>query len=120
MYLNVTPMAQEKLQSKIGNANVKILLDFDDGVGAFSRVGVCSLDSVFRILLVDPDVDSHDYDEKLETNMGPFLYKGYSKIYMDEQMTLELNDKTQMLRLKGSNAGELTAAVNVEHLEVNV
>ncbi|KRL06735.1 iron-sulfur cluster biosynthesis family protein [Liquorilactobacillus hordei] len=120
MYLKITPEAQAKLQSKIGETKVKVLLDFDDGVGAFSRVGTCTLASVFRILLVDPTVDSHDYDEKVDTDMGPFSIKGYSKMYMDENMTLELNDKTQMLRLKGANSGELTAAVNVERFEVGV
>ncbi|KRN10237.1 iron-sulfur cluster biosynthesis family protein [Liquorilactobacillus mali] len=120
MYLKITPEAQEKLRSKIGGSDVKVLLDFDDGVGALSRVGTCTLASVFRVLLVDPAIDSHDYDESIDTDMGPIAIKGYSKMYMDEDMTLELNEKTQMLRLKGANSGELTAAVNVERFEVGV
>ncbi|KRL98000.1 iron-sulfur cluster biosynthesis family protein [Liquorilactobacillus satsumensis] len=120
MYLKITAAAQAKLKDKIGNGNYKILLDFDDGVGSLSRVGACTLASVFRILLVDPERETHDYNQKIDSDLGPIMIKGYSDMYMDDEMKLDVNEKTQMLRLSGSNSGELTAAVNVEKVGIEV
>ncbi|KRM07910.1 hypothetical protein FC89_GL002017 [Liquorilactobacillus ghanensis DSM 18630] len=115
MYLTVTPSAAAKIKkAQDQTANQVLLLDFDDGVGAFSRVGSCTLASVFRVLLADDRLDLHDYDQDLASNIGNFKIKGYSKMYMDQQMKLDLNPKNQMLRLTGANAGELTAALMLE------
>ena len=32
-----------------------IILDLDDGVGEYSKMGVCSLDTSFRLLLLDKE-----------------------------------------------------------------
>ncbi|KRM97519.1 hypothetical protein FC19_GL001560 [Liquorilactobacillus aquaticus DSM 21051] len=117
MYLTITQEARKKIMSYLEDSNDELLLDFDDGVGSLSRVGVCSLDSVFRILIVSDDIDSHDYDKKVDSDIGPFRIKGYSEMYMDEEMKLDVNETNQMLRLTGANSGELTAAVRIERIE---
>lgn len=117
MYLTITQEARKKIMSYLEDSNDELLLDFDDGVGSLSRVGVCSLDSVFRILIVSDDIDTHDYDKKIDSDIGPFKIKGYSEMYMDEEMKLDVNEVNQMLRLTGANSGELTAAVQIERIE---
>ncbi|KRN06182.1 hypothetical protein FD15_GL001378 [Liquorilactobacillus sucicola DSM 21376 = JCM 15457] len=117
MYLTVTQEARKKIMSYLEGSKDELLLDFDDGVGSLSRVGVCSLDSVFRILIISKDVPVHDYDKKIDSDIGPFRIKGYSEMYMDEEMKLDINETNQMLRLTGANSGELTAAVRIERIE---
>ena len=61
-------------------------LDFDDGVGPFSKVGVCSLNQAFQLVIVDKTEDIHDYNEKITTELGDVYYKGYSDMYLDQVM----------------------------------
>ncbi|KRL00078.1 iron-sulfur cluster biosynthesis family protein [Liquorilactobacillus capillatus] len=116
MYLTITQAARKKIMSDFEGSKDELLLDFDDGVGAFSRVGVCSLDSVFRILIVSKETEIHDYDKVIDSDLGPFKIKGYSEMYMDDEMKLDVNEANQMLRLTGANSGELTAAVRIERI----
>ena len=43
MKLTITDEAANKLRPFFEDQNALVLLDFDDGVGPFSKVGVCSL-----------------------------------------------------------------------------
>ena len=52
MYLKISEKAQERLQ-KYTDEGATIILDLDDGVGKYSKMGVCSLDTSFRLLLLD-------------------------------------------------------------------
>jgi uncharacterized protein YqkB len=115
MYLTITKAAQEKIKKQLDPTQEQVLLlDFDDGVGALSRVGTCTLASVFRVLLADKQLDLHDYNERLNSDLGDFYLKGYTKMFMDDQMKLDVNPKTQILKLTGDNSGVLTAAVLLE------
>lgn len=115
MYLTITKAAQEKIKNQLDPTKEQaLLLDFDDGVGALSRVGTCTLASVFRVLLADKQLDLHDYNERLASNLGNFYIKGYTKMYLDDEMKLDVNPKNQMLKLTGTNSGVLTAAVLLE------
>ncbi|MEE5988867.1 iron-sulfur cluster biosynthesis family protein [Ligilactobacillus equi] len=111
MKLTVTKEASKKLSPYLTDSKYDLLLDFDDGVGSLSKVGVCSLDSNFRVVAVKHGDYAKDYNEVLESNVGPFRYKDYSDMYMDKVMRLELNPNNQMLRLIGNGSGELTASV---------
>lgn len=115
MELTVEPQAQEKLQKYVDEGK-DLLLDFDDGVGALSNVGTCTLASVFRIIAVSKGAEQKDYNKSLSSNMGDFRYKGYSEMYMDPKMRLVINPTNKMLSLRGSNSGELTGMVTVEDL----
>ncbi|BDP78202.1 hypothetical protein EfmAA242_24300 [Enterococcus faecium] len=43
MYLKITEQAQERLQKYI-DEGATVILDLDDGVGEYSKMGVCQLD----------------------------------------------------------------------------
>ena len=91
MQLTITKEAEAKLKPYFDDKNAVILLDFDDGVGPFSKVGVCSLNQAFQLVVAPKEADLHDYDQVLETNLGKVYYKGYSDMYLDQVMQLKDN-----------------------------
>lgn len=100
MYLKITDQAQEKLLAYIEEGAV-IILDLDDGVGEYSKVGYCSLDTSFRLLILDKAQSHKDYAEFLENNIGDIYIKDYSKRYLDDAMTLDFDERLHTLRLNG-------------------
>ncbi|MHC9532605.1 iron-sulfur cluster biosynthesis family protein [Dellaglioa sp. L3N] len=114
MYLKISEDAKKKIETSVGNDS-QILLDFDDGVGALSKEGSCSLDSSFRILIVNNQNDSSAYDEVIDSDLGPIRVKGYSKTYMDDNMQLLVNDRFNSLSLHGDKSGLLTGTVSLEN-----
>ncbi|KRM89102.1 iron-sulfur cluster biosynthesis family protein [Liquorilactobacillus vini] len=115
MYLTVTPAAQAKIKAQLDPTKQQhLLLDFDDGVGQFSRVGTCALTSGFRVLIAEDGLDLHDYNLPLSANFMTFLIKDYSRTYLDEKMKLDVNSKNQQLKLTGDKAGTITSAVLLE------
>ena len=119
MKLTITDEAATKLRPFFEDPNAIVLLDFDDGVGPFSKVGVCSLNQAFQLVIVDKDEDIHDYNEKIVTELGDVYYKGYSDMYLDQVMQLKLNPQNMTLRLVGNSSGELTPVLNVNDLRKN-
>jgi len=83
MYLKITEQAQERLQKYI-DEGATVILDLDDGVGEYSKMGVCSLDTSFRLLLLDKEQRKNDYKLQLDSDIGDVYIKDYSKMYMDE------------------------------------
>ncbi len=69
----------------------KILLDYDDGVGPFSAVGNCSLDSGYQLIFVDRDLAVPDYDLQISSNIGPILIKGESRPQFEDEMEARFN-----------------------------
>lgn len=119
MKLTITDDAANKLRPFFEDQNALVLLDFDDGVGPFSKVGVCSLNQAFQLVIVDKTEDIHDYNEKITTELGDVYYKGYSDMYLDQVMQLKLNPQNMTLRLVGNSSGELTPVLNVIDLRKN-
>lgn len=60
MYLKITDAAKAKLDGYITKDDV-LILDLDDGVGKYSKVGFCSLDTSFRLLVLDKKQSKEDY-----------------------------------------------------------
>ncbi|KRK97406.1 hypothetical protein FD04_GL001428 [Secundilactobacillus odoratitofui DSM 19909 = JCM 15043] len=89
--LTMSSDVQARLSKRLGEHS-QLILDFDDGVGAYSKVGVCSLDVSFRLLIVDESqaVDPV-YDDKLTSPLGDVLIKGYAANFVDEHPRLEAN-----------------------------
>ncbi|BAP85651.1 hypothetical protein LOOC260_111120 [Paucilactobacillus hokkaidonensis JCM 18461] len=100
MKLMITEAAKDKLANYLG-PDKKMLLSLDDGVGPFSGVGVCSLDTAFQLILVDKKLPIPDYNESFETEIGALYYKGYSKEYMNEDMKLDFKSNFQTMPLSG-------------------
>lgn len=97
--------------------NDAILLDLDDGVGMFSKVGQCSLDTSFRILLVDKTVDfQQDYSGVLDSNVGPVFVKPSSDYYLKDDITFKVKENSTVLQMS-SPAELIDGRVGIEHIE---
>lgn len=92
-----TPVV-EKLQPFVAES-AKLLLDLDDGVGEFSKFGICSLDTSFRVLVVKEDSNLKDYNLILKSLVGPIYIKDYSAHYFGEKPQLALNPRFNNLVL---------------------
>lgn len=90
MQLTFTPQAQQRLQKYIKPTS-KLILDFDDGVGPFSKLGNCSLDANFKLILVNQDVDLPDFNASLVSNLGTIWYKDYTEPQLDANMEVRFN-----------------------------
>lgn len=86
--LKMTDQAIAKLQKLMPGKT--ILLDMDDGVGPFSAVGVCSLNTHFNIVLAAPSKVTTDFNVELSSPVGPVLVKDYSTEYFGSQPKLDL------------------------------
>ena len=80
--------------------NAGIILDLDDGVGKYSKMGVCSLDTGFRLLILDRLQKISDFSLILDSDIGAVYIKDYSKRYLDEEMILEVDSRLQVFKLK--------------------
>ncbi|EMW6449967.1 TPA: iron-sulfur cluster biosynthesis family protein [Enterococcus faecium] len=114
MYLKITEQAQERLQKYI-DEGATVILDLDDGVGEYSKMGVCSLDTSFRLLLLDKEQRKNDYKLQLDSDIGDVYIKDYSKMYMDEHMTLSLDPRLDVFTLE-SPSGSLDSHVQLVDL----
>ena len=114
MYLKITEQAQERLQKYI-DEGATVILDLDDGVGEYSKMGVCSLDTSFRLLLLDKEQRKNDYKLQLDSDIGDVYIKDYSKMYMDEHMTLSLDPRLGVFTLE-SPSGSLDRHVQLVDL----
>ncbi len=112
MRLTITDSALKKIQMKVPS-NSRLLLSFDDGVGPFSKLGFCSLDTSFDIIAVNQDAQTPDYEAVLPTNHGDWWYKGYSSMYLDGDM--QLTTKNNQLILSGES-GVLDGNVDVKNM----
>lgn len=112
MELTITNAAQAKIAAA-RKGNETLLLDYDDGVGAYSDVGGCSMTNGFRLLLVAADKRDATYNAQLPSNIGEVYYKDYSEMYLDDKLTIDINPKNASLMLRGANAGELTGLMPI-------
>ncbi|MBW1605140.1 iron-sulfur cluster biosynthesis family protein [Lactobacillus sp. Sy-1] len=93
MKMVITDEAKAKIEQVAGK-NAKLLLSLDDGVGPFSDVGSCAVDTSFDLVVVDADLATPDFDKTIDSNMGPVYYKGYSGQYIDDPgltLTVQFN-----------------------------
>ncbi|MYV16689.1 iron-sulfur cluster biosynthesis family protein [Furfurilactobacillus milii] len=102
MKLSMSSDAKTKIAAAMG-PNQRLLLSFDDGVGPFSNVGYCSLDTSFDLIIVDKDAETPDYDAMIDSDLGPVAVKDYSKTYMSEHMQLTENTTFHTLQLTGDS-----------------
>ncbi|RRG17860.1 iron-sulfur cluster biosynthesis family protein [Weissella viridescens] len=87
------------------NDMTRLVLDFDDGVGPFSKQGICSLNTAFQFVLARPDQVTGEFDATLTSNLGSIAIKGYAIEQLDPEMTLT-RDQNFNLVLAG-NSGSL-------------
>jgi uncharacterized protein YqkB len=114
MYLTISDEAKAKLDPYV-QSQATIILDLDDGVGNYSKMGVCSLDTSFRLLILAKEQSKDDYNLTLDSDLGAIYIKDYSQSYMDEQMTLTVDPRLQVFQLHGPS-GVLDAQVPIVDL----
>lgn len=90
MKLTFTPQALQRLQKYL-QPDSKLILDFDDGVGPFSKLGNCSLDANFKLIIVNQDASLPDFNAQLDSNLRPVWYKDYTAPQLDEKMEVRFN-----------------------------
>lgn len=111
MEITLSAPVVEKLQPFVAES-AKLLLDLDDGVGEFSKFGICSLDTSFRLLVVKEDSNLKDYNLVLKSLVGPIYIKDYTAHYFGEKPILALNPRFSNLVLT-NEAGLLDGNVEV-------
>lgn len=85
----MTDTAVAKLQELTTNGQ-RIVLDLDDGVGPFSSVGTCALNTHFNLVIVPEDKVTTDFNVALDSPVGPVLVKDYSQEYFGAQPKLDV------------------------------
>lgn len=114
MQLSITPEAMQKLVPLFKDSTSVVLLDYGDGNGFLSEGKTeCTLNQAFRILIIHKNSDYHEYNKHLSTPLGNFYYKDYTKMFMDEEMTIKLNPNDQQLSLHGKYRGIITANLKI-------
>lgn len=114
MKLLITPEAASKLTPLFDDHFSVILLDYGDGNGFLAEGKTeCPLNQEFRILIIHKDSDFHEYNQCLSTSLGNFYYKDYTKMFMDDEMTIKLNPNDQQLSLSGKYRGIITANLQI-------
>lgn len=101
MYLEIADELKPRFEDYLKDSVV--VLDLDDGVGKYTKVGFCSLDISFRFLVLRKDQDRSDYQMPLESNVGELFVKEHSAIHLDEKMKLEFDAPRGLTKLKGTS-----------------
>jgi uncharacterized protein YqkB len=99
MELNMSQAVINKLAGYDANEG-SWLLDLDDGVGPYSKLGICSLDTSFRLLLVSDKEIPAPYTVSLSSAVGPIYIKDYTVNYFDQNPKLSLNERFQSIMLE--------------------
>lgn len=99
MDITLQAAVQTKLASLLDDKSA-LLLDLDDGVGPFSKIGVCSLDTSFRLLVVPKTEVQAPYTVSLESELGPVYIKDYTQEYFTDHNTVTFDARLSTLGLK--------------------
>ncbi|MBO1307732.1 iron-sulfur cluster biosynthesis family protein [Enterococcus sp. 669A] len=101
MYLEISEELKEKFEDYVKDSVV--VLDLDDGVGKYTRVGFCSLNISFRFLVLREDQDRSDYQTPIESTVGEILVKDHSMMHLDDKMQLVFDKQRGLTKLKGTS-----------------
>ena len=115
MKLTFTDAAKARLE-KFATPDKKIVLDFDDGVGPFSKEANCTLALSFNLLFVPKNTDLSEFGATIDSNLGTVYAKPYSTDQMDEEMTIDVNQKYLRYSLSGRN-GVLDSALVIKNID---
>lgn len=111
MKVTFTDEARKRIERYLAPGK-KILLDYDDGVGPFSAIGNCSLESGYQLIFVDSGVSLPDFNRALESNIGQILIKGESLPQFEDEMEVRFNQHLFTMPLV-SRKGILTDNIEV-------
>ncbi|MGO3792752.1 MAG: iron-sulfur cluster biosynthesis family protein [Enterococcus gilvus] len=115
MYMKIS----DELVERLGKyKDSRILLDLDDGVGMYSKMGSCALNISFRLLILDKDQDYSDYTVNVESPIGEIPIKEHSKLYLEDDMSLVFDPRMSLIKLK-STSGMIDGNVQIIDLRKN-
>ena len=109
--LQITSAAQKEIKKRISGP-AKLLLNYNDGVGPYSKVGSCSIGTDFDVLAVRPNEKTPDYNAQLKSPLGVVSYKKYSARYLDNNLKLDVDPSFGQLTLSGAG-GLIDGSVQV-------
>ncbi|MDV0430443.1 iron-sulfur cluster biosynthesis family protein [Lactiplantibacillus sp. DA1] len=89
-----------KLSSKL-DGQKRLLLTFEDGVGAFSQHAMLHMQTQFTLNIVTTTTPIDGYNTILDSNLGPVAVKDYSVADLQQTMTIRLNSHQNTLQLNG-------------------
>lgn len=98
--LTFDPAVVDKLSSKL-NDQKRLLLTFEDGVGAFSQHAMLHMQTQFTINIIAVNTPAEGYNTILDSNLGPVAVKDYSVEDLQQSMTIRLNTHQNTLQLTG-------------------
>ena len=99
MELKMSQAVINKLEGYHSNEGA-LLLDLDDGVGPYSKLGICSLDTSFRFLLVSDKEVPAPTPLLSHLRLDLFISKDYTANYFDQEPKLNLNERFQSIMLE--------------------
>ncbi|CAH0419485.1 iron-sulfur cluster biosynthesis family protein [Periweissella ghanensis] len=116
--LEIVGKAAERLTAFV-NDGAKILLDLDDGVGQFATgAASCTMDTAFRLIIVDQAMATPDYQLAISSNIGTIYAKEHSKTMLISQMKLAYQPPFNQLALTGLGE-EIDPNVQIKNLYVH-
>ncbi|WP_288527819.1 iron-sulfur cluster biosynthesis family protein [uncultured Secundilactobacillus sp.] len=110
--LEMDDKVQARLKAHMTAPDDQLILDLDDGVGNYSSVGNCSLDTSFQLLIVTKDNLDPTYNAEVASPLGPVFIKDYTTTYIEGSPKLDLN-KYGTIRLK-TQAGTVDESVAIK------
>lgn len=88
MQLKIDAGVQKEI-ARYTDENSRILFLYEDGVSPYSHVGEIAMMISMVIVIVNKDQPYLEwFDDTIETSMGLWPVKGYSKAYLDNDMEL--------------------------------
>ncbi|WP_155286847.1 iron-sulfur cluster biosynthesis family protein [Lacticaseibacillus zhaodongensis] len=87
--VKLTAEAASKLRN-LSAGGKKLVLDLDDGVGPFSSLGSCALNTHFNVVAAPADKVGADFNQELDSEVGPIYIKDYSTDYFGNQPKISL------------------------------
>lgn len=111
MDLTFTDDVKERIARYL-SPDKRIILDYDDGVGPFSKVGNCSLAANYKLIFIAKDVVLPDFDAHFPSNLGDVYYKGFDAPQYSAGMELRFNPTYFTMALT-SPQGVLTDSVEI-------
>jgi uncharacterized protein YqkB len=89
MFLKMDEFAREKIQDNLDHNGQIILMTVADGVSPLDDPADVSMATMVSILITDLDVEYLPwFNDSIDTQLGPFLIKGYTRTLFSEEMRL--------------------------------
>lgn len=117
--ITFTEQAKQRLKRYL-SPKKKLILDFDDGVGPFSAIGNCDLEANYKLIFVDRQFDTPDFDETVFSNLGDIFIKSelYANVQFEPKMQIDFDQHHYSFTLT-SPTKQLTDSLEVIDLPID-